>query len=267
MTAEADPILSRLTARSADHFAALLDTLRHPSRLAPLSRRVVYFWVVWSGLLFIHEAGHAVVGRHQGLDVHRTTVGVGPVVWQDSLGRTEAVLRLVPVAGMTAVRQADGPREGSRTPRTWGEWSQQAATLAGGVMATLLFGMIVAAAIAVRERRTGRLWKLGRFIVADAVVLTVFNFLPVPPLDGGRAVLGAIAAWQGAALSSEMLFWIHIGGLTLAAVPMIFWTRWTTRIDAAALRWGAPASARLSTSRAGLFSEGVMPRTDSCVMK
>jgi membrane-associated protease RseP (regulator of RpoE activity) len=207
-----------------------------------MARRVAYFWVVWSGLLFIHEAGHAVAGREQGFDVRRTTVGVGPVLWRDTVGQTEAVLRLVPVAGVTVVRPADSPAGQSSMPRSWSEWGDHAATLAGGVLATLLFATLVAAFVALRERRTGRLWKLGRFIVADAIVLTIFNFLPVPPLDGGRAVLGAFAAWHGMPLPSDVLFWIQVGGLALAAVPMLVWTRWTARIDAAALRWGAPRS-------------------------
>jgi membrane-associated protease RseP (regulator of RpoE activity) len=246
MTADqSDPMSSALSARRPGvRVTALIDTLRHPTRLAPLARRVVYFWVVWSALLFIHEAGHAFVGREQGFEVRRTTVGVGPVLWRDTVGQTEAVLRLVPVVGVTVVRPAESGNTRSQTPLNWAEWSQQTATLAGGVLATLLFGMIVAAAVALRERRTGRLWKLGRFVVADAVVLTVFNFLPVPPLDGGRAVLGAIAAWQGVPISSEVLFWIQVGGLALAAVPMLVWTRWTARIDAAALRWGAPRASR-----------------------
>jgi hypothetical protein len=37
---------------------------------------------------------------------------------------------------------------------------------------------------------------------------------------------------------------VQVGGLALAIVPMTLWTRWTARIDAAALWWGAPAPAR-----------------------
>ena len=81
-------------------------------------------------------------------------------------------------------------------------------------------------------------------LVADAVVLTVFNFLPVPPLDGGRALLGALSAWRGSPLAGDALFWVQVGGLALAVAPMTLWTRWTERIDAAALWWGAPAAGR-----------------------
>jgi len=76
------------------------------------------------------------------------------------------------------------------------------------------------------------------------VVLTVFNFLPVPPLDGGRAAFGAFTAWRGTPLSGDALFWVQVGGLALALAPMTLWTRWTSRIDAAAMRWGVPAGRR-----------------------
>ena len=109
------------------------------------------------------------------------------------------------------------------------------------MLATLVLGVAVAVAVVLRERSTRRRWRWGRFVVADALVLTLFNFLPVPPLDGGRAVIGALAAWRGVALTGDALFWVQLGGLALAIVPMTLWTRWTARIDAAAWRWGAPA--------------------------
>ena len=77
---------------------------------------------------------------------------------------------------------------------------------------------------------------------ADAVVLTVFNVLPVPPLDGGRAVLETVEAWRGAPLAGDARLWVHVGGLALAVVPMALWTRWTRRIDAVAMWWKAPGS-------------------------
>jgi membrane-associated protease RseP (regulator of RpoE activity) len=116
--------------------------------------------------------------------------------------------------------------------------------LVSGVIATLVVAATVAAVVAMRERGTGARWTWGRFVVADALVLTLFNFLPVPPLDGGRAVIAALAAWGGVRLTPDALFWVRLGGLALAVVPMTVWTRWTARIDAAVLRWGAPTPTR-----------------------
>lgn len=228
--------------------------------LPALVRRIAHFWIVWSILLFVHEAGHAVIAWRQGLGVERVTVGVGPVLWRTPLAAARAggagsagsaggaggavpgelVLRLIPLAGITALVAS----EGDALHRGWGAWRRHAAVLAGGVVATLALAMGIAAVVATRERRSGARWVWGRILVADALVLTVFNFLPVPPLDGGRAVLEAMEAWRGAPLVGDARTWVYVGGLALAVVPMTLWTRWTRRIDTAALWWGAPPGSR-----------------------
>ena len=210
--------------------------------LRTFARRLGNFWLVWSGLLLVHEAGHAMGAWREGVAVRRITAGVGPVVWRGNRGGTEVVFRLVPVAGLTtfgpdhsATVTRDSPRVAS-----WTAWTHELTTIAGGVLATLALAGVVAGSVAVRERMVGRRWRWGRYVVADALVLTLFNFLPVPPLDGGRAVIGALAAWRGVHLTGDALFWVQVGGLALAVVPMTLWTRWTARIDAIALGWGAP---------------------------
>ncbi|HJU64060.1 MAG TPA: site-2 protease family protein, partial [Gemmatimonadaceae bacterium] len=206
------------------------------------ARRLAYFWLVWSGLLLVHEAGHALSALEQGLEVRRVTVGVGPVLWRGEHPEAQLVLRLVPIAGVTSVDAKLDASPGADAD-AWSEWSRHGATLAGGVIATLAAALALAIVVAARERRSGRRWVLARMVIADAVVLTVFNFLPVPPLDGGRAVLAAVSAWRGTPLSGDALFWVQLGGLALAVVPMTLWTRWTARIDALALWWRAPKRA------------------------
>jgi membrane-associated protease RseP (regulator of RpoE activity) len=219
----------------------------HPSRwrtadVNDFGRRLLHFWIVWSLLLLVHEAGHAYSARHQGLEVRRLTVGVGPVLWRGQYEDTQLALRLVPIAGITKVVDDHAAAGEQGEHGAWQSWSEHGITLAGGVLATLALACVVAGVVAAWERSSGRRWVWGRIVIADAVVLTVFNFLPVPPLDGGRAVLSAVAALSGAPLSDDALFWVQLGGLALAVVPMALWTRWTARIDRAALWWCAPHS-------------------------
>src|SRR5215212_3217122 len=101
-----------------------------------LARRIMYFWVVWSLLLIVHEGGHAFAGARQGLRVRRITVGVGPVIWSGHQGDIEAVLRLVPIAGATQIahgtaNNADAPTGFSR----WSVWRREMVAIGGGVSA------------------------------------------------------------------------------------------------------------------------------------
>lgn len=223
----------------------MISGLRAPrwsrARVRSLGRRLAYFWVVWSMLLLVHEAGHAWVGWRQGLEVRRVTVGVGPVLWRGTVWETETVLRLVPLLGITSTRLPDVASPASDAAPAKHEWAAEIARLVGGVLATLAMAIAAVFAVAVLERTRGVRWVLGRMVVADALVLTVFNLLPVPPLDGGRALIVTMVTWSNAPLSADALFWLQLGGLAVAIVPMMLWTRWTARIDAAAMRWGAPS--------------------------
>lgn len=231
--------------RLRQRFASGMGAARpRATRWISASGRVAGFWLLWSFLLLVHEGGHALVARHQDMDVARVTVGVGPVVWARE-GETALVLRLVPLAGLTRV---SGPPRGEPGEHDGSGWRSEAATLAGGALATLALVVGMAGIVGAWERSTGRRCLWGRVVIADALVLSVFNLLPVPPLDGGRAVLSAISALRGAPLAGDALFWLQLGGLTLAVLPLAVWTGWTRRIDAAALRWGAPP--RAPSSRA-----------------
>ena len=203
--------------------------------LRDLGRRLAIFWIVWTCLILFHESGHAWMAHREGLRVERITVGVGPVVWRGDLGATRGVLRLVPVAGVTRVSDDAGPSRDLRG---------DLAVLSGGTLATLAVVLAGIAVVAAWERTVRRRCLWGRIVIADALVLTVFNFLPLPPLDGGRVALSVLSAWRGAPFSSDALFWLHLGGFALAVVPMVLWTSWTRRMDAIALRWRAPDSRR-----------------------
>ena len=206
-------------------------------RAASLLRRLVHFLVVWSALLLVHEYGHAWTASSQGYSVDEIIVGAGPVLWRGTVGDTELSFRLVPLVGITRL----GSNERVAPTRSL---IGDGMVYAAGILATMVFALFVAGLSAIWEGAFRNRCVWGRMIVADAVVLSVLNCLPVPPLDGGRAMFAALTALRGSPLSSDAMLWMQLGGLALAIVPMAIWTRWTMRIDAVAMWWRVPASSR-----------------------
>ena len=202
-------------------------------RARSLAIRLAHFLFVWSGLLFIHECGHALVARWQGYSIGSMTIGAGPVIWRGTAAETPVTFRLVPLAGITRVAP---PALDSRA-----SLAGRGLMFSAGILLTAAGAFVVAGVTTGWERMFGRRCTWGRMILADAIVLSVFNLLPVPPLDGGRALLDAYAALSGAPLMGSALFWTQVSGLALAVLPMTMWTKWTTRIDAVAMNWRAPS--------------------------
>jgi Zn-dependent protease len=119
-------------------------------------------------LLFIHEMGHVVALRRQGIKASAPMFipFMGAVIWARSLGNDALTEARVGLAGP-------------------------------------IFGAIGSAAVAVAglATHTQLLEALGYF----GFFINLFNLLPVPPLDGGRA-MAAMAPW---------MWFLGFGGLVL----------------------------------------------------
>lgn len=216
-------------------------TYRWPSVLRSLPSRLVYFWLVWSGLIAVHEMGHAQAARSRGEEIRSVAVGAGPTLWSGDIRGIETSLRLVPLVGQTTyhprvIQQGNAVSAGPATSRA----SRELWILAAGVAATVALAIALSLFALLIEHFTRRRMTLARYVLADAIVLSIVNLLPVPPLDGGRAMLVGISSLYGASVQGDTLFWVHVAGVALAIIPLAIWTRWTEPIDALALRIGAP---------------------------
>jgi regulator of sigma E protease len=67
-------------------------------------------------------------------------------------------------------------------------------------------------------------WNIMMLISALSVNLAVFNFLPIPALDGGRIVFLIIEAVRGKPVNPEKEGIIHFAGLILLMILMVFVT-------------------------------------------
>jgi Zn-dependent protease len=163
----------------------------------------VYLWIggPWFAvglivLLFVHEMGHVIEAKHQGLPV--------------------SAPMFIPLLGaMITLKQ--NPRDA---------WHEARLALAGPVVGSLGAAAIYGLGVVEDSNRLKAIAFLGFFI-------NLFNLLPIPPLDGGRAVAALHPAlWALGLLGLGALVFIRpnpILILILVFAVMELWRRWQLR--------------------------------------
>jgi regulator of sigma E protease len=68
----------------------------------------------------------------------------------------------------------------------------------------------------------GAFWTIVMLIAGFSVNLAVFNFLPLPALDGGRIIFLIIEAVRGKPINPEKEAMIHFAGMVLLMILMVF---------------------------------------------
>jgi Zn-dependent protease len=168
----------------------------------------VYLWIggPWFAvglivLLFVHEMGHVIEAKHQGLPV--------------------SAPMFIPLLG-AAITLKQNPRDA---------WHEARLALAGPILGSLGAAAIYAVGLAEDSNRLKAIAFLGFFI-------NLFNLLPVVPLDGGRAVAALHPAlWLVGLVGLGALTVVRpnpILIIILVFAAMELWRRWQMRGDPAA---------------------------------
>jgi Zn-dependent protease len=163
----------------------------------------VYLWLggIWFAvglivLLFVHEMGHVIEAKRQGLDV------TAPM--------------FIPLLG-AMITMKENPRDA---------WHEARLALAGPILGSLGAAAIYLVGVAEDSNRLKAIAFLGFF-------LNLFNLLPIVPLDGGRAVAALHPAlWLIGLVALAGLVVLRpnpILILILVFAGMELWRRWQMR--------------------------------------
>ncbi|NCJ08509.1 RIP metalloprotease RseP [Synechococcales cyanobacterium C] len=97
-------------------------------------------------LIIVHELGHFLAARTQGIRVSRFSIGFGPVLWKYQGAQTEYALRAIPLGGYVAFPDDEPIQE--TTPNDPGLLSNRpildrAIVISAGVIANLVFAYLL----------------------------------------------------------------------------------------------------------------------------
>lgn len=178
----------------------------------------------------VHEAAHGYVARHYGDNTAYLLgrVTLNPVKHIDPLGTIVMPIMLyLATSGAFVFGYAKpvpvhfGRLRNPKRDMVWVALAGPGANLAQALLWGILFYMLVALGLA--EPFFIKMCQAGMLV---NVVMFAFNLFPLPPLDGGRVLVGLLPYKQAALLSRvEPWGFFIVMGLVLAGVVGALWLR------------------------------------------
>ena len=109
---------------------------------------LIYFILILSATIFVHELGHFIFAKKAGIYVYEFCIGMGPRIFKFKRknDETEYGIRLLPIGGFCAMAGEDTieddnvPKEKKLQAKTWG---QRFMTMVAGVMFNFIFAIIL----------------------------------------------------------------------------------------------------------------------------
>lgn len=102
---------------------------------------IIVALLVFSAIVFIHELGHFIFAKINGVKVHEFAIGMGPKIYSIKKD-TEYSIRLLPLGGFVSM---EGEDEDSRDPRSFGQKSilQRVSIIFAGPFFNIIFTILL----------------------------------------------------------------------------------------------------------------------------
>jgi Zn-dependent protease len=187
--------------------------------------RLLLYFVPMLLSLTVHECAHALSAHWLGDDTakERGRLTLNPIPHIDLFGTLFLPALAVALNGPVFGWARPTPINATRFRRTISLRFGLAFTALAGPISNLLLGLVAALVLAaVRHSGADLPWAEALLIAAMSVnaALAVFNFLPIPPLDGSRVVLGLLPR-QAAVAYAGLGRWVPLLLLAIFLVPAV----------------------------------------------
>ncbi len=103
---------------------------------------ILFAFLLFSFLIFIHEWGHFIAAKLSGVQVNEFAIFMGPALVKWQKGETQYSIRCIPIAGYCAMEGEDGDSENPRAFHKAAWWKRLIILVAGSFM-NLLVGVLL----------------------------------------------------------------------------------------------------------------------------
>lgn len=110
---------------------------------------LLVFLAILGLLVFIHELGHFLVAKRNGVLVHEFAFGFKPRLWSKTVGETTYALNLIPLGGYVRLFGEQPEETGERSFREKSAWQRFQVLVAGSAMNLLLGWLLLIVLFAV----------------------------------------------------------------------------------------------------------------------
>src|SRR3989338_3118344 len=82
---------------------------------------ILYFIIALGVLVFIHEFGHFIVAKLQGIGVEKFSLGFGPKIFGFRWGETEYLVSALPLGGYVKLHGEEPGEETEKDPKSFSQ--------------------------------------------------------------------------------------------------------------------------------------------------
>ncbi|WP_054738680.1 M50 family metallopeptidase [Cellulosilyticum ruminicola] len=99
---------------------------------------VLMLILIFACVVIIHEWGHFIMAKKNGVLVHEFAMGMGPKVWSVQKGETLYSIRLLPIGGFCSMEEEVGSSDNPKAMSSKKPWQKFLIVVAGAVMNFIL---------------------------------------------------------------------------------------------------------------------------------
>ena len=107
---------------------------------------ILFAFLLFSFLIFIHELGHFVAAKLSGVQVNEFSMFMGPSIWKKQKGETLYAIRCIPIGGYCAMEGEDTDTDNPRSFQKAAWWKRFVILFAGAAM-NFIVGVAIFAAL------------------------------------------------------------------------------------------------------------------------